>query len=140
MSFAICLLHYLYFAGRRELKILLEIAETLEKHLKLLNIYNRYLIPFSRQGEKVSFSWMVEAISCLFVAASPQTRLDTWSKARRPIKVGIKGAEGRERAETRTLLVYAAYRLTWCNVSLMRQAVSRSQMWVQARMPGYGLN
>ena len=27
---------------------------------------------------------------CLFVAASPQTRLDTWSKDRRPIKVGIK--------------------------------------------------
>ena len=27
----------------------------------------------------------------LFVAASHQTRLDTWSKARRPIKVGIKG-------------------------------------------------
>ena len=26
----------------------------------------------------------------LFVAASHQTRLDTWSKARRPIKVGIK--------------------------------------------------
>ena len=30
---------------------------------------------------------------CLFVAASHQTRLDTWSKARRPIKVGIKGKE-----------------------------------------------
>ena len=29
--------------------------------------------------------------ACLFVAASHQTRLDTWSKARRPIKVGIKG-------------------------------------------------
>ena len=28
---------------------------------------------------------------CLFVAASHQTRLDTWSKAQRPIKVGIKG-------------------------------------------------
>ena len=28
---------------------------------------------------------------CLFVAASHQTRLDTWSKARGPIKVGIKG-------------------------------------------------
>ncbi len=27
----------------------------------------------------------------LFVAASHQTRLDTWSKARRPIKVGKKG-------------------------------------------------
>ena len=28
---------------------------------------------------------------CLFVAASHQTRLDTWSKARRPIRVGIEG-------------------------------------------------
>ena len=48
----------------------------------------------------------------LFVAASHQTRLDTRSKARRPIKVGIKGRGGRERAETRTLLVCAANRLT----------------------------
>ena len=37
---------------------------------------------------------------------------DTRSKARRPIKVGIKGRGGRERAETRTLLVCAAHRLT----------------------------
>ena len=48
----------------------------------------------------------------LFVAASHQTRLDTRSKARRPIKVGIKGWGGRERAETRTLLVNAAHRVT----------------------------
>ena len=48
----------------------------------------------------------------IFVAASNQTRLDTRSKARRPIKVGIKGRGGRERAETRTLLVNAAHRLT----------------------------
>ena len=48
----------------------------------------------------------------VFVAASHQTRLDTRSKARRPIKVGIKGRGGRERAETRTLLVSAAHRLT----------------------------
>ena len=32
-----------------------------------------------------------ETISQIFVAASHQTRLDTRSKARRPIKVGIKG-------------------------------------------------
>ena len=50
--------------------------------------------------------------SRLFVAASHQTRLETRSKARRPIKVGIKGRGGRERAETRTLLVCAAHRLT----------------------------
>ena len=28
---------------------------------------------------------------CLFVAASHQTRLDTWSKTQKPIKVEIKG-------------------------------------------------
>ena len=50
--------------------------------------------------------------SLLFVAASHQTRLDTRSKARRPIKVGIKGRGGWERAETRTLLVNAAHQLT----------------------------
>ena len=48
----------------------------------------------------------------IFVAASHQTQLDTRSKARRPIKVGIKGRGGLERAETRTLLVGAAHRLT----------------------------
>ena len=48
----------------------------------------------------------------LFVAASHQTRLDTRSKARRPIKVGIKGRRGWERIETRTLLVCAAHQLT----------------------------
>ena len=41
----------------------------------------------------------------LLVAASHQIRLDTRSKARKTIKVGIKGRGGRERAETRTLLV-----------------------------------
>ena len=48
----------------------------------------------------------------VFVAASHQTRLDTKSKPRKPIKVGIKGRGGRERIETRTLLVSAAHRLT----------------------------
>ena len=55
----------------------------------------------------------------IFAIVSHQTRLDTRSKARRPIKVGIKGRGGRKRAETRTLLVYAAHQLTWCNGSLM---------------------
>ena len=52
----------------------------------------------------------------VFVAASHQTGLDTRSKARRPIKVGIRGREGRERAETRTLLVIdplSALRWVW---------------------------
>ena len=77
--------------------------------------------------------------SVVFANVSNQTRLDTRSKARRPIKVRIKG-RGRERAETRTLLVYVTHQLTWCNVSLMSQAVSRNQTWVRARIPGYGLN
>ena len=64
----------------------------------------------------------------IFANVSHQTRLDIRSKARRPIKVEIKGRGDRERAETRTLLVYAAHRLTWCNVSVMSQAVSRTQM------------
>ena len=79
-------------------------------------------------------------VMLIFVATSHQTRLDTRSKARRPIKVGIKGGGGRERTETWTLLVYATHWLTWCNVSPIRQAVSRTQMWVRARMPVYGLN
>ena len=72
----------------------------------------------------------------------PPTRQDLTQgqKTEGRLKWGWKGGEGRERAETRTLLVYAAHRLTWCNVSLVRQAVSRTQMWVRARMPGYGLN
>ena len=108
-------------------------------------LLNKYAVsisynPSHRAAENSHSYASVLFVLCLFVAASHQTRLDTWSKARRPIKVGIKGREGRELAETRTLLVYAAHRLTWCNVNLMRQAVSRTQMWVRARMPGYGLN
>ena len=76
----------------------------------------------------------------IFANVSHQTRLDIRSKARRPIKVGIKGRGGREWAETWTLQVYAAHWLTWCNVSLMRQAVSWTQMWVQACMLVYSLN
>ena len=41
----------------------------------------------------------LEILFCIvFVAASHQTGLDTRSKARRPIKVGIKRRESRERA------------------------------------------
>ena len=81
-----------------------------------------------------------QRMSRLFVAAPHQTRLDTRSNDRRPIKVGIKKRGGRERAETRNLLVNAAHRITWCNVSLMRRAVSRTQMLVRPRIPVYGLN
>ena len=56
------------------------------------------------------------------------------------LKWGIKGWIGRERAETRTLLVCAGHWPTKCNVSLMSQAVSWTQILVQARMPSYSLN
>ena len=79
-------------------------------------------------------------MSIVFVAASHQTGLDTWSKARRPIKVGIKGRGRFERAEIRNLLVCAAHQPTKCNVALMRQAVSRIQILILERMPGYSLN
>ena len=51
----------------------------------------------SRSSGRFFLSSSLKSIACslvflrLFVAASHQTRLDTWSKARRPIKVGIKG-------------------------------------------------
>ena len=47
-----------------------------------------------------------------FANVSQQTRLDSRSIARRPIKVGIRRGEGRERAEAWTLLIYVAHRLT----------------------------
>ena len=53
---------------------------------------------------------------------------------------GLGGGEGRTRAEARILRVYAAYWPTKCNVGLMSQAVSRTQIWALARMPGYCLN
>ena len=40
------------------------------------------------------------------------------------------GGEGLERAETRTLLVCGAHRPSKCNVGLMRQAVTRVQIWI----------
>ena len=47
--------------------------------------------PSHRAAENSHSYASVLFVLCLFVAASHQTRLDTWSKARRPIKVGIKG-------------------------------------------------
>ena len=48
----------------------------------------------------------------VFVAASHQTRLDTRSKARRPIKVGIKG-RGRS-GTSRDSKSYQAFLIIWC--------------------------
>ena len=76
-------------------------------------------------------------LKCIvFVAASHQTGLEARSKARRPIKVGTKERGRSGTSETRTLLVCAAHRPTKCNVALMRQAVSRIQIWIRAPMPG----
>ena len=55
--------------------------------------------PKSKTGSGV---WIV-------VAASHQTRLDTRSKARGPIKVEIKGEGGRERDDWFGLLGFIAY-------------------------------
>ena len=65
----------------------------------------------------------IRIMGMIFVAAFHQTRIDTRSKIRGPIKV-----------------VCAAHRPTKCNVALMRQAVSRIQIWIRAHMPGYSLN
>ena len=102
-------------------------------------IFRSFPLPmFQYMGEDKIFLLDFSSLK-LFVAASHQTGLDTRSKARRPIKVGIKGGGYRKRAETRTLLVYAAY-CTKCNVGLISQAVPRTHIWVRARIPGYGLN
>ena len=76
----------------------------------------------------------------VFDAASPPDR--TWHKVNDP-KADYSGdlaGAGRAWAEARTLLVCAAHRPTTCNVGLMSQAVSWSQIWVQARMPSYSFN
>ena len=142
------------FHSYYDLFFILQILLTYQYHY-----FEYYSINFKEVYKLFSYRWLNEFIvlvrqsknekECynlakykwrLFVAASHQTGLDTRSKARRPIKVGIREREGWERVETRNLLVFAAHRLTWCNVSLMRQAVSRTQMWVRARILGYGLN
>ena len=66
-------------------------------HLPFYDVENRL---FSGIQSRPKTSWAIpigEAIMIVFVAASHQTGLDTRSKARKPIKVGIKG---RERSET----------------------------------------
>ena len=59
----------------------------------------------------------------LFIATSHQTGLDTRSKARRLIKVELKG---RERSGTSRDSNPAGHWPTKCNVGLMRQAVPRT--------------
>ena len=73
-------------------------------------------------------------VCIVFVAASHQTQ------GQNPEGLLKWGGDGRELAETRILLVCAAHRPTKCNVGLMRQAVSRIQISIRARMLGYSLN
>ena len=78
------------------------INNTFNLHNSLLNNDNRYMI---------------------FVTVSHQTGLDTRPKARRPIKVGIKG---RGRSGTSRDSNPASHWPTKYNVALMSQAVSRT--------------
>ena len=78
-----------------------------------------------------------EGEAMIFVTASHQTGLETRSKARRSIKLGIKG---RGRSETSRDSIPAGHWPTKCNVGLMSQAVSQTQIWVRTRMPDYDLN
>ena len=55
----------------------------------------------------------------IFFSVSHQTELNTRSTIRRSIIVGIRGGEGRARAEARVLLVYAGHRPTKCYVGQM---------------------
>ena len=71
----------------------------------------------------VLFSRKDSGLSMIFVTASHQTGLDTRSKARRPIKVGIKG---RRRSETSRDSNPASHWPTKFNVGRMKQAVSRT--------------
>ena len=76
--------------------------------------------PFGAPGNKppeggISLGgWPPEAV--VFVAASHQTRLDTRSKARRPIKVGIKGRgrSGRSRDSNPACLCCSSAHLVQC--------------------------
>ena len=72
----------------------------------------------------------------------PPTRQDLiqGQKPEGQLKWGQRGGEGRARAKTRTLLVCAAHWPTNCNVGLMSQEVSGTQIWVWEQMPGYSLN
>ena len=68
-------------------------------------------------GKPVLISMYVnEAPGQIFVAASHQTRLDTRSKARRPIKVGIKGRgrSGRSRDSNPACLCCSSAHLVQC--------------------------
>ena len=66
--------------------------------------------------EKVCIVSNEKLVCSVFVAASHQTRLDTRSKARRPIKVGIKGRgrSGRSRDSNPACLCCSSAHLVQC--------------------------
>ena len=66
----------------------------------------------NRDSNPTGLCWSsVHLVQCepIFANVSHQIRLDTRSKARRPIKVELKGEGGRERAETRTLWLIGSF-------------------------------
>ena len=99
---------------------------------KLLHDWSSYPVPTILQSGTLTMKYL----------SLPPTRQDLThdQKPESRLKLRLRGGEGRERAETRTLLVYAAHWPAKCNVGLMSQAVSRTQIWVRARMPGYSLH
>ena len=104
-------------------------------------LVNVFICPFLDHIYGSHYYWHDDSFNVLiFANVSHQTRLDTRSKARRPIKVGIKGGKRSGTGRYSNPAGLCCSWLTWCNVSLMRQAVSLTQMWVRARMPVYGLN
>ena len=118
--------------------------------LEYYRFTHRFVHPFSltdyfiRKSYTVPYCYLISLFlsvtNCRYLPTFPTRRgLTQGQKPEGRFKWGQRGERCRERAETRTLLFYAAHRLTWYNVSLMRQSVSRTQMWVRARMPVYGL-
>ena len=95
-----------------------------KRKLKVTPIkYGRYLVPHNIEFFETSYKSQIISILacvffyiCLFVAASHQTRLDTWSKVRRPIKVGIKrrGRSGTSRDSNPACLCFSSAHLVQC--------------------------
>ena len=94
------------------------------------------LLIIIKSGLLAEIRWSV----CMIIVTVFRQDLTQGQKPEGRLKWGWRGGEGRERTETQTLLVCEAHWPTKCNVGLMRQAVSRIQIWIRARMPGYSIN
>ena len=84
------------------------------------NQRNPSMLSFFFPNSAINLDQSVDSVLCggtiVFVAASHQTRLDTRSKARRPIKVGIKGRgwSGRSRDSNPACLCCSSAHLVQC--------------------------